>query len=110
MNRIMQAADVLVMPSFFEGLTVVGIEAQASDLPLILSDTVTHELGLLPSTRFISLDAGIDIWAQAVIEAKRNHRQSRYDELKVAGYDIEHETKKVQQLLLGKYNSMIKKE
>lgn len=109
-NRIMQAADVLVMPSFFEGLTVVGIEAQASDLPLILSDTVTHELGLLPSTRFISLDAGIDIWAQAVIEAKRNHRQSRYDELKVAGYDIEHETKKVQQLLLGKYNSMIKKE
>ena len=109
-NRIMQAADVLVMPSFFEGLTVVGIEAQASDLPLILSDTVTHELGLLPSTRFISLDAGIDIWAQAVIEAKRNHRQSRYDELKVAGYNIEHETKKVQQLLLGKYNSMIKKE
>ena len=109
-NRIMQAADVLVMPSFFEGLTVVGIEAQASDLPLILSDTVTHELGLLPSTRFISLDAGIDIWAQAVIEAKRNHRQSRYDELKEAGYDIEHETKRVQQLLLDKYNSMIKKE
>lgn len=109
-NRIMQAADVLVMPSFFEGLTVVGIEAQASDLPLILSDTVTHELGLLPSTRFISLDAGIDIWAQAVIEAKRNHRQSRYDELKAAGYDIEHETKRVQQLLLGKYNSMIRKD
>ena len=109
-NRIMQAADVLVMPSFFEGLTVVGIEAQASDLPLILSDTVTHELGLLPSTRFISLDVGIDIWAQAVIEAKRNHRQSRYDELKEAGYDIEHETKRVQQLLLDKYNSMIKKE
>ncbi len=109
MNRIMQAADVLVMPSFFEGLTVVGIEAQASDLPLLLSDTVTHELSLLPSTRFISLDAGIDTWAQAVIEAKRNHRQSRYDELKAAGYDIEHETKRVENLLIDTYHKFVNK-
>lgn len=108
-NRIMQAADVLVMPSFFEGLTVVGIEAQASDLPLLLSDTVTRELGLLPSTQFISLDAGADTWAQAVIEAKRNHRQSRYDELKTAGYDIEHETKRVENLLIGTYHKFINK-
>ena len=109
MNRIMQAADVLVMPSFFEGLTVVGIEAQASDLPLLLSDTVTRELGLLPSTQFISLDAGADTWAQAVIEAKQNHRQSRYDELKTAGYDIEHETKRVENLLIGTYHKFINK-
>ena len=108
-NRIMQAADVLVMPSFFEGLTVVGIEAQASDLPLLLSDTVTRELGLLPSTQFISLDAGADTWAQAVIEAKQNHRQSRYDELKTAGYDIEHETKRVENLLIGTYHKFINK-
>lgn len=108
-NRIMQAADVLVMPSFFEGLTVVGIEAQASGLPLLLSDTVTRELGLLPSTQFISLDAGADTWAQAVIEAKQNHRQSRYDELKTAGYDIEHETKRVENLLIGTYHKFINK-
>lgn len=108
-NRIMQATDVLVMPSFFEGLTVVGIEAQASDLPLLLSDTVTRELGLLPSTQFISLDAGADTWAQAVIEAKQNHRQSRYDELKTAGYDIEHETKRVENLLIGTYHKFINK-
>ena len=109
-NKIMQAADVLVMPSFFEGLTVVGIEAQASDLPLLLSDTVTKELGLLPSTQFISLEAGLKVWAEAIVNSKQHNRQSRYEELKAAGYDIEHETKRVQQLLLGKYNSMIKKE
>lgn len=105
-NKIMQAADVLVMPSFFEGLTVVGIEAQASDLPLLLSDTVTKELGLLPSTQFISLEAGPTVWAEAVLNSKQHNRQSRYEELKAAGYDIENETERVEKLLLDAYQEL----
>lgn len=105
-NKIMQAADVLVMPSFFEGLTVVGIEAQASDLPLLLSDTVTKELGLLPSTQFISLEAGPTAWAEAIVNSKQHNRQSRYEELKAAGYDIENETERVEKLLLDAYHEL----
>lgn len=105
-NKIMQAADVLVMPSFFEGLTVVGIEAQASDLPLLLSDTVTKELELLPSTQFISLEAGPTAWAEAIVNSKQHNRQSRYEELKAAGYDIENETKRVEKLLLDAYHKL----
>ena len=105
-NKIMQAADVLVMPSFFEGLTVVGIEAQASDLPLLLSDTVTKELELLPSTQFISLEAGPTAWAEAIVNSKQHNRQSRYEELKVAGYDIENETERVEKLLLDAYHKL----
>lgn len=105
-NKIMQAADVLVMPSFFEGLTVVGIEAQASDLPLLLSDTVTKELGLLPSTQFISLEAGPTVWAEAVLNSKQHNRQSRYEELKAAGYDIENETERVEKLLLDAHQEL----
>lgn len=105
-NKIMQAADVLVMPSFFEGLTVVGIEAQASDLPLLLSDTVTKELGLLPSTQFISLEAGPTVWAEAVLNSKQYNRQSRYEELKAAGYDIENETERVEKLLLDAHQEL----
>lgn len=105
-NKIMQAADVLVMPSFFEGLTVVGIEAQASDLPLLLSDTVTKELGLLPSTQFISLEAGPTVWAEAVLNNRQHNRQSRYEELKAAGYDIENETERVEKLLLDAYKEL----
>lgn len=105
-NKIMQAADVLVMPSFFEGLTVVGIEAQASDLPLLLSDTVTKELGLLPSTQFISLKAGPTVWAEAVLNNRQHNRQSRYEELKAAGYDIENETERVEKLLLDAYHKL----
>ncbi|WP_314108012.1 glycosyltransferase [uncultured Veillonella sp.] len=105
-NKIMQAADVLVMPSFFEGLTVVGIEAQASDLPLLLSDTVTKELGLLPSTQFISLEAGPTAWAKAIVNSKRHNRQSRYEELKAAGYDIVNETERVEKLLIDAYHEL----
>ena len=105
-NKIMQAADVLVMPSFFEGLTVVGIEAQASDLPLLLSDTVTKELGLLPSTRFISLEAGPTAWAEAIVNSKQHNRQSRYEELKAAGYDIGNETERVEKLLIDAYHEL----
>lgn len=105
-NKIMQAADVLVMPSFFEGLTVVGIEAQASDLPLLLSDTVTKELGLLPSTQFISLEAGPTAWAEAIVNSKQHNRQSRYEALKAAGYDIGNETERVEKLLIDAYHEL----
>ena len=105
-NKIMQAADVLVMPSFFEGLTVVGIEAQASDLPLLLSDTVTKELGLFPSTQFISLEAGPTAWAEAIVNSKQHNRQSRYEELKAAGYDIGNETERVEKLLIDAYHEL----
>lgn len=105
-NRIMQAADVLVMPSFFEGLTVVGIEAQACDLPLLLSDTVTKELGLLPSSQFISLDAGAKAWAEVIVNSKQHNRRSRYEELKAAGYDIAFETERVEKLLIDAYHEL----
>lgn len=105
-NKIMQAADVLVMPSFFEGLTVVGIEAQACDLPLLLSDTVTKELGLLPSTLFISLDAGTKAWAEVIVNSKQHNRRSRYEELKAAGYDIAFETERVEKLLIDAYHTL----
>lgn len=105
-NKIMQAADVLVMPSFFEGLTVVGIEAQASDLPLLLSDTVTKELRLLPSTQFISLESGPTAWAEAIVNSKQHNRQSRYEELKAAGYDIGNETERVEKLLIDAYHEL----
>ena len=105
-NKIMQAADVLVMPSFFEGLTVVGIEAQACDLPLLLSDTVTKELGLLPSTQFISLDAGAKAWAEVIVNSKQHNRRSRYEELKAAGYDIAFETERVEKLLIDAYHEL----
>lgn len=59
-NEIYQAMDVFVMPSFFEGVPVVGVEAQFSDLPCIFSDKVPSEVKFNSKTKFVSLDATIE--------------------------------------------------
>lgn len=60
--------DVFLMPSLHEGLPVAGLEAQAAGLPLVLADTITTELDVLPElTRRLSLNAAESVWADAVL-------------------------------------------
>ena len=49
-NEWYQAFDVFMLPSIWEGLPVVGVEAQAADLQCIFSDNVTKEIGFLSFT------------------------------------------------------------
>jgi glycosyltransferase involved in cell wall biosynthesis len=69
--RLMQnAMNVFVLPSFFEGLPLVGIEAQAAGLSLVLSDTITSELDAVPENmRRVSLHQPASVWAEAVLGA-----------------------------------------
>jgi glycosyltransferase involved in cell wall biosynthesis len=65
------AMDVFVFPSFYEGLPLVGIEAQAAGLPLILSDDVSEEVGVInPLIQRLSLSQPASLWAQAVLAVK----------------------------------------
>ena len=68
--RLMQVMDVFVLPSFFEGLPLVGIEAQTAGLSLVLSDTITPELDAVPEKICrISLQQPVSVWAEAVLAA-----------------------------------------
>lgn len=60
------ALDMFIMPSLFEGLAFTAIEAQASGLPCILSDTISHEIDPLNRLRFISLKAPTSSWSDAI--------------------------------------------
>ncbi len=53
--EILQAMDVLVFPSLYEGLPGVVLEAQAAGLPCIVSDTVTEEVAITNLVKYLSL-------------------------------------------------------
>jgi glycosyltransferase involved in cell wall biosynthesis len=90
--RIMGALDLLLLPSLWEGLPVVLVEAQAAGVPCLVSDTVTRDAdldtGLL---RFTSLRSGAEAWAGeclAQLQCVRPPRARREQALRKAGYDI----------------------
>lgn len=87
-NEIYQAMDVFVMPSFFEGVPVVGVEAQFSDLPCIFSDKVPIEVKFNPKTKFVPLDATIEEWVKSILATQNSKRSSETKELQNSQYDI----------------------
>ncbi len=73
-SRYYQAMDVFVMPSLYEGVPVVGIEAQYAGLPCVFSDKVPEEVAFSGLCRFVSLNEAADKWADIVLEAAQRER------------------------------------
>jgi glycosyltransferase involved in cell wall biosynthesis len=69
---LLGAVDVFVMPSFYEGLPLAGIEALAAGLPCVMSDQITCELDILPQLiRRLPLSAPAHVWADSVRAARQ---------------------------------------
>lgn len=97
-----QAMDVMIMPSLFEGLPMVGVEAQASGLPCVFADTITREVDIV-GCPYLSLEEKDEIWAKAAIElAGKKERRSYPKELDELGFNIELEAKRLEELYLAK--------
>lgn len=101
-----QAFDAFVLPSIWEGLPVVGIEAQAADLPCVFSSAVTRETAITQDVRFLPLDAGEEAWAQALLSLATRERPRRNNAYLVAqaGYDVSLEADR----LCERYAQLIK--
>jgi glycosyltransferase involved in cell wall biosynthesis len=87
-DRILQAMDIFILPSLFEGLPIVGVEAQAAGLPCIVSDTIPEELKMTDNIFFLGLD-NLNVWVDKIIDIS-NDSCSRDTSLyiKKAGFDI----------------------
>lgn len=104
-NRILQAMDVFMMPSLYEGLGIVAVEAQAAGLPCIASDRVPEECvrtnGLV---HFLSLKETPDRWAQEVLQQMLFKRTDRSSEIRRNEYDIRENAKWLQDFYLTHWN------
>lgn len=88
-HALMNAFDVFLLPSLFEGLPVVGVEAQATGLPVVTSTAVTPELPLDDLAVYKPLGDTPADWAQVVLAAAATERRDTTAEIIAAGYDVQ---------------------
>lgn len=94
-NDLYQAMDVFVMPSVFEGLPVVGVEAQANGLPCLFSNTISNEVILTSMAKQMDLEKSAVVWAETIMKMKRNESTETQRQLREQGYDISFEAKRL---------------
>lgn len=88
-NKIMQAMDVLLFPSIYEGLPVTLIEAQSTGLPCVISNKIPLDCEITRNLiHVVNLDDEIDKWIETILSTKKLKRFSREYEIKLAGFDI----------------------
>jgi glycosyltransferase involved in cell wall biosynthesis len=98
----MQAMDVLLLPSHFEGLGIVGIEAQACGLPCVVSDKVPKALQITELVHFVSLDKSPEEWADIILQLKNISRTDQTTAIKESGYDIQSTVQNLEKLYAKK--------
>ncbi len=95
-----QAMDFFLLPSFYEGLPGVAVEAQASGLRGILSDAITTETAMTTLMEFRSVQEPAEVWADRIIACGHYERQNTLKELQEAGFDVKSLAKQLQDFYL----------
>lgn len=101
-DELLQAADVMVMPSRYEGVPLSVIEAQASDLPCVLSTGIPEDCVLTTNVLRIDLERSIDYWINVICGLKNKKRMITEKELSEKGYSISENSKKLEAFYLEK--------
>lgn len=86
---LLQAMDIFLFPSIFEGLGISLIEAQATGLHCIVSETIPEEAHITDLVHSIPQNTPVEIWSDKILKYIDGYeRQNMYNNIKTSGYDI----------------------
>lgn len=92
-NELLNAMDCFLLPSLFEGLPFVLVEAQANGLPCVVSSAVSEEANIGELVEYVDLEQSPEYWAERVLEASKKDRVDVSQKLIEAGYSIDNTAK-----------------
>ena len=95
-SKYMQAMDVLLLPSYYEGFGMVLLEGQGVGLKCIASDTITRDSKITNDLIFKQLK--LDEWEKSIIEYYGGYyRKDNSIKLNEAGFNIKNSSKKLEE-------------
>jgi glycosyltransferase involved in cell wall biosynthesis len=97
---LLQAIDIFVLPSRYEGLGIAAIEAQAAGLISIVSSNVPEEVKITNLVHYMPADDGPEEWAGKILGFYEHSRRDMYKEILNSGYDVKTEVKRLENMYL----------
>ena len=109
-NELLQAMDVFLFPSLYEGLPVSIIEAQSAGLPCLISDKVPIECKKTDLVYQLNLEDSGNVWSDKIYELSHITRRDTYEEIKKSGFDIVENAKWLENFYIGLYKKALGEE
>lgn len=104
-NEYLMAMDIFVFPSLFEGFPIAVIEAEATGLPVVMSDVITNEVDLTELIHRHALANAASVWAKTICDIKTGNRQSYNQKIVDSQYNMRTSV----QFISSLYEEMVKR-
>ncbi len=87
-SDLMQAMDVFLLPSLYEGFPITLIEAQTAGLPCVVSDRVSGETNIYGGVEYVNLSKQASEWCRIIHRCSPVRYTEGHKKVYQAGYDI----------------------